>query len=76
MGFTPDVENDRRYGQSGDGGAHRDDRLCGPDDVDRAVGAARAITTEMGSPYALAHDAKAECGPGYFGETIKGGARV
>ena len=50
--------------------------LFGPDDVDRAVGAARSITTEMGEPYDLAHHAKAECGPGHFGETIKGGARV
>ena len=84
--------------------------LCGPGDVDRAVGAAhaafgpcsatlldaqialverrirvfgrrydelaRAITIEMGAHYDLAHHAKAECGLGYFGETIKGGARV
>ena len=50
--------------------------LCGPDDVDRAVGAAHAIATEMGAPYDLAHHAKAACGPGHFGETIKGGARV
>ena len=79
--------------------------LCGPDDVDRAVGAARAafgsysimpldarialverliavfarryvemaraISTEMGAPYDLAHDSQAECGPGHLGETIK-----
>ena len=79
--------------------------LCGPDDVDRAVGAARAafgsysamplegrialverlitvfgrrydemaraISTEMGAPYDLAHDAQAECGPGHLSETIK-----
>ena len=79
--------------------------LCGPDDVDRAVKAARAafqsysampldtriglverliavfqrrfdemvqaISSEMGAPYDLAHDAQAECGPGHLGETIK-----
>ncbi len=79
--------------------------LCGPDDVDRAVEAARAafqsysampldkriglverliavfqrrydemvqaISSEMGAPYDLAHDAQAECGPGHLGETIK-----
>ena len=79
--------------------------LCGPDDVDRAMKAARsafdgyaalslddrialvekliavfearydemvtAITTEMGAPYDLAHDAQAECGPGHLRETIR-----
>jgi aldehyde dehydrogenase (NAD+) len=78
--------------------------LCGPDDVDRAVDAARAafgaystlsldarialverlitvfqrryeemvraISSEMGAPYDLAHGAQAACGPGHFGETI------
>ncbi len=78
--------------------------LCGPDDVDIAVAAARAafdgyaalpldaritlvetliaiferrydemvaaISTEMGAPYDLSHDAQAECGPGHLKETI------
>ncbi|WP_309612134.1 aldehyde dehydrogenase family protein, partial [Sphingomonas sp.] len=78
--------------------------LCGRDDVDRAVDAARsafgsysamplderialverliavfgrrydemalAISTEMGAPYDLAHDAQAECGLGHLRETI------
>ncbi len=29
-----------------------------------------AITTEMGAPYDLSHDAQAECGPGHLRETI------
>jgi len=33
------------------------------------------MSTEMGAPYRARHT-KAECGPGHFGETIKGGARV
>lgn len=79
--------------------------LCGPDDVDAAVRAARvafesysalslddrialvekliaiferrydemvvAISTEMGAPYDLSHNAQAECGPGHLKETIK-----
>ena len=32
---------------------------------------ARAISTEMGAPYDLAHDSQAECGPGHLRETIK-----
>ena len=78
--------------------------LCGPDDVDAAVLAARAafdgyaamslderialverliaiferrygemvraISTEMGAPYDLSHDAQAECGPGHLKETV------
>ena len=79
--------------------------MCGPDDVDLAVAAAKqafaswgltsldirialveklitvferryaemvnAISTEMGAPYDLSHDAQAECGPGHLKETIK-----
>jgi aldehyde dehydrogenase (NAD+) len=79
--------------------------LCGADDVDLAVSAARAafdgygamsldtrialvakliaiferrygemvtaISTEMGAPYDLSHNAQAECGPGHLKETIK-----
>ena len=30
-----------------------------------------AISTEMGAPYDLSHDAQAECGPGHLRETIK-----
>ncbi len=79
--------------------------MCGPDDVDLAVAAAKqafaswaltalesrialvekliavferryaemvtAISTEMGAPYDLSHDAQAECGPGHLRETIK-----
>ena len=30
-----------------------------------------AISTEMGAPYDLSHDAQAECGPGHLKETIK-----
>ncbi|MFM9977102.1 MAG: aldehyde dehydrogenase family protein [Sphingomonadaceae bacterium] len=79
--------------------------LCGPDDVDRAVSAARdafagyaalslddrialvekliavferrydemvvAISTEMGAPFDLSHNAQAECGPGHLKETIR-----
>jgi aldehyde dehydrogenase (NAD+) len=79
--------------------------LCGPDDVDLAVSAARvafdgyaalsldariahvdtliavferrydemvtAISTEMGAPYDLSHNAQAECGPGHLKETIR-----
>ncbi len=79
--------------------------LCGTDDVDAAVAAARAafdgysamplaarlalverliavferrydemvcaISTEMGAPYDLSHNAQAECGPGHLKETIK-----
>ena len=79
--------------------------MCGPDDVDLAVTAAKAafaswgltsldtrialteqliavferryaemvsaISTEMGAPYDLSHDAQAECGPGHLKETIK-----
>jgi aldehyde dehydrogenase (NAD+) len=78
--------------------------VCGPDDVDRAVLAARAafdgyaavpleeriamveklisiferrydemvmaISTEMGAPYDLSHDAQAESGPGHLRATI------
>lgn len=78
--------------------------VCGPDDVDAAVQAARgafdgyaamsledrtllverliaiferrygemvhAISTEMGAPYDLSHDAQAECGPGHLKETV------
>ncbi len=78
--------------------------LCGPDDVEAAVGAARAafdgyaalslderialtekliavferryeemvaaISTEMGAPYDLSHDAQAESGPGHLRATI------
>ena len=79
--------------------------LCGPDDVERAVQAARAafdgyaalalderialtekliaiferrydemvtaISTEMGAPYDLSHDAQAESGPGHLRATIR-----
>ena len=79
--------------------------LCGADDVDRAVAAARAafdaysqmprdarmalvekliavferrydemvraISTEMGAPYDLSHNAQAECGPGHLAETLR-----
>ncbi len=79
--------------------------VCGPDDVDRAVQAARAafdgyaamalddrialvekliaiferrygemvtaISTEMGAPYDLSHDAQAESGPGHLRATIR-----
>jgi aldehyde dehydrogenase (NAD+) len=79
--------------------------ICGPDDVDRAVLAARAafdgyaatslderialtekliaiferrygemvtaISTEMGAPYDLSHDAQAESGPGHLRATVK-----
>jgi aldehyde dehydrogenase (NAD+) len=79
--------------------------LCGPDDVDLAVTAARAafdgyaalsldarialverliaiferrygemvtaISTEMGAPHDLSHNAQAECGPGHLKETIR-----
>jgi len=79
--------------------------MCGADDVDLAVAAAReafpayaalsleariamverliavferrygemvrAISTEMGAPYDLSHDAQAECGPGHLKETVK-----
>jgi aldehyde dehydrogenase (NAD+) len=79
--------------------------VCGPDDVDAAVQAARgafdgyaamsledrillverliaifarrygemvhAISTEMGAPYDLSHDAQAECGPGHLKETVR-----
>jgi aldehyde dehydrogenase (NAD+) len=79
--------------------------LCGPDDADRAVQAARAafdgyaafsldqrialtekliaiferrygemvtaISTEMGAPYDLSHDAQAESGPGHLRATIR-----
>jgi aldehyde dehydrogenase (NAD+) len=79
--------------------------VCGPDDVERAVGAARAafdgyaatslderialvekliaiferryaemvtaISTEMGAPYDLSHDAQAESGPGHLRATIR-----
>ncbi len=78
--------------------------VCGHDDVDRAVNAARAafdcyaatslderialvekliaiferrydemvtaISTEMGAPYDLSHNAQAECGPGHLKEAI------
>ena len=81
--------------------------VCGPDDVDAAVLAARAafdgyaamslderialverlisiferrygemvraISTEMGAPYDLSHDAQAECGPGHLKETVAAG---
>ena len=30
-----------------------------------------AISTEMGAPYDLSHDAQAECGPGHLRETIR-----
>lgn len=79
--------------------------ICGPDDVEAAVGAARAafdgyaavplddrialvekliaiferrydemvtaISTEMGAPYDLSHDAQAESGPGHLRATIR-----
>ena len=79
--------------------------LCGVDDVDAAVRAARAafdgyaalpletrlgmienliaiferrygemvtaISTEMGAPYDLSHNAQAECGPGHLRETLR-----
>ena len=79
--------------------------LCGPDDVEAAVGAARAafdgyaalslderlalteklitiferrygemvtaISTEMGAPYDLSHDAQAESGPGHLRATVR-----
>jgi aldehyde dehydrogenase (NAD+) len=79
--------------------------LCGPDDVEAAVGAARAafdsyaavplegrialveklitiferrygemvtaISTEMGAPYDLSHDAQAESGPGHLRATLE-----
>ncbi len=79
--------------------------LCGPDDVDAAVQAARAafddyaalpleerltlvekliaiferrygemvtaISTEMGAPYDLSHDAQAESGPGHLRATVR-----
>jgi aldehyde dehydrogenase (NAD+) len=79
--------------------------ICGPDDADRAVRAARAafdgyaampldarialvekliavferrygemvaaISTEMGAPYDLSHDAQAESGPGHLRATIR-----
>jgi aldehyde dehydrogenase (NAD+) len=79
--------------------------LCGPDDVEAAVGAARAafdgyaaipleeriafieklitiferrydemvtaISTEMGAPYDLSHDAQAESGPGHLRATVE-----
>jgi aldehyde dehydrogenase (NAD+) len=79
--------------------------LCGPDDVEAAVSAARAafadysaltlearlaltetlitiferrygemvaaISTEMGAPYDLSHDAQAESGPGHLRATIR-----
>ncbi len=79
--------------------------ICGPDDVEDAVGAARAafdgyaalsldqrialveklitiferrydemvtaISTEMGAPYDLSHDAQAESGPGHLRATIR-----
>ena len=79
--------------------------VCGPDDVDRAVQAARAgfdgwaqtpleqrlalvekliavfetrydemvsaISTEMGAPYDLSHDAQAESGPGHLRATVR-----
>jgi aldehyde dehydrogenase (NAD+) len=79
--------------------------ICGPDDADRAVQAARtafagwaqtpldgrlalvekliavfearydemvtAISTEMGAPYDLSHDAQAESGPGHLRATVR-----
>ncbi len=79
--------------------------LCGPDDVELAVAAARtafgsygvlslderialvekliaiferrydemvtAISTEMGAPFDLSHNAQAECGPGHLKEAIR-----
>jgi aldehyde dehydrogenase (NAD+) len=79
--------------------------LCGPDDVEAAVGAARAafdgyaavsledrialveklitiferrygemvsaISTEMGAPFDLSHDAQAESGPGHLRATVE-----
>ena len=79
--------------------------ICGPDDADRAVRAARAafdgwaqtpleerlalvekliavfearydemvtaISTEMGAPYDLSHDAQAESGPGHLWATVR-----
>jgi len=79
--------------------------LCGPDEANRAVEAARAafegwsttpladrlalveqliavfqarydemvtaITTEMGAPHDLSHNAQAECGPGHLAETVR-----